>query len=191
VAFGRESADFLGQAKFTFTTTSDSFSRLTLGFRITFLILTLGLLVAFVLKLSKSEWTWEQKFASAMLVGLLGYNSTDECNNSCTVDISFLYFPIIDAISALDYITPGWFASFASAVLELAFTCTMFMFWLLFVDRFRSGDSEQPIAASWTKLPKFGVVILYGTISRASKLALPMLINESRRTYWVCVVWLV
>lgn len=136
---------FVTDVKFKFMFGHPQFARLEMGFRLTYLFISLLFTAYFIFELRKvpiTEWSWEQRSILVMFVGLLCYNDP--------------FFPFTFAVS-------GWFFPFMSALFEVTFSCILLLFWLLMMDKIRKDELKMNF--SFLHIPKLVFVILYGILS--------------------------
>uniref|UniRef100_A0A6B2L3X8 Wntless-like transmembrane domain-containing protein n=1 Tax=Arcella intermedia TaxID=1963864 RepID=A0A6B2L3X8_9EUKA len=123
------------------------FSKMALILKVLFLGISIALFAFHYLRLKGSHTTWsnwtdEQKMFIFLIVTLIGLNNP--------------FYP-------LEFISKNWFIIFMGSFLQILFSCNLFIFWFLTVQKLRSKDSMITITA-FLKIV-IGFIVLYGILS--------------------------
>eukprot|EP01111_Echinosteliopsis_oligospora_P000199 TRINITY_DN10188_c0_g1_i1.p1 TRINITY_DN10188_c0_g1~~TRINITY_DN10188_c0_g1_i1.p1 ORF type:complete len:464 (+),score=113.67 TRINITY_DN10188_c0_g1_i1:53-1444(+) len=138
---------FLNDVVFTFYYDTDGYSSLELGWRISMLAITAGVILAFLWAMrntSFDEWSWEQKAILWLLFALLGYNNP--------------FF-------GMTFVVPGWGFQLLDAFFNILFLSVFLMFALLAIDKIRLEDTTVVFdLRSGIKLIVIGTFFLIGFV---------------------------
>jgi len=138
---------FIGDVEFTTMIVQESFARMAIGFKVTYMLVSVAMLLFWVWILRStqqpvSEWFWEQRTMLVLGLGLICFN---------------------EPFYALEYLDNNWFLVFLNSLLELVFYCTMFLFWLFAIDKIRMD--ETTVAFKWLHAPKVLVIFAFSIFS--------------------------
>jgi len=117
-----------------------------LGFRLSYLMVVLVLLIVFLWRLRKiamHEWEFEQKSIVLLLLALILLD---------------------DPFYPLEFWTRGWFFEFIHSVFETLFTAFILLFWMFVVEKIRKGNDMK---FGLTHVPQFVCVAIFTCFSTA------------------------
>lgn len=137
--------ELVGDMKFSLYTYNLSFSTMELGLRLAYLFVALLAMMVFVVKMRGTkfaEWTFEQKSAFFLVLGLLLYN---------------------DILFPFEFWLRGWFFEFTNSVFEVLFIAGLMLFWLIVIDKI--GKDELTFAWNYWRLGKAVLVAIYAILA--------------------------
>jgi len=144
VRFIDPNTTWISQVEFQVWYQHIGFSTLEMGFRVTYLIITTFVIMFLLFRIyniSYNDWSWEQRAAVLLLIGLVLYNNP--------------FFPFI-------YVTGGWFFPFLNALLEVSFMCILLSFWLFVVNNLK--EAEEGKLLDYTNIAKLAYVSIFGLL---------------------------
>jgi Wntless-like, transmembrane domain len=143
---------YIADVRFHVELGNDQFNNMRLGFHVTWLIVAVGVLIALLFKMRRrafSQWTFEQRWAAWLLAALCLYN---------------------DPFFALNFMVDTWAFAFFGALFEAILQCSLALFWLFHLDRYRAasvkrGDAPPSKVPRWVEMCKYVLALAYGIFS--------------------------